>query len=557
MTAREQEELVQRILDGETRPEDVPVFKARFREDPGFRRRYLEHAMLSSCLESLGTSEVRRHRYAWDAVIFRLGRKRLVKSLVWAAAAVLVLLLVGRFIYLRPRMDAETARLAFAGGTRWDLQQTTRQGEPDDPPSPRTMKPDSTLKLEQGVAEVEFPSGVRAWLAGSSQLTYHGKGDFHLDHGKVWFEIPQGANGVVLTTPRIRVVDQGTEFGVISEGAYLDEVHVQTGQVLVQALTGRKEQTVVRAMKAVAVDFVGRIVDHRLDAGVFSRKLPRCLPYLHWSFDALEEGCFATTGVHPRLDTIQAQYRSILATPDEQRRGLGVIGGSVRFVQPGDMAVTSYRGVSGNTPRTLSFWVRVPPDRLRELSGGNWVGMLGWGRRHHPDSAFNESIHAIMGAPHLPIRGKATAPGLVPILSFEGIWYEGETNLADGAWHHLIWSVSGNLGTAETPGVVLYCDGKPESLREGGRDEKRLAHWPPRIDTVVSEDNSSPLTFGGSLIKDMDLSGYFPGELDEVFVIEGAVNPAEARRLFLENRYDPAPPQPIPVVEPENDGKEK
>jgi|GEM_PF-5349801 len=145
--------------------------------------------------------------------------------------------------------------------------------------------------------------------------------------------------------------------------------------------------------------------------------------------------------------------------------------------------------------------------------------------------------------------GGPSGLNMVPNLSFEGIWLEGETNLADGEWHHLVWTFAGKFNAAGEPEMTCYCDGKPEELLVGGMDPDRLLHWPPRIDTVVDHEDSVPLILGGSLLSIDDRQSLVPGELDEVYVIEGAIDAVAARRLFLENRYEPAPPKQIPLAE--------
>lgn len=538
MIPREQEDLVQRILDGDASPEDIAAFQTFFREDANFRQRYYDHTALVDFMES--TFRPKPAVRDFEPLNSPPARsKALSFPARWAAVAALILLLsVAGFLLWGLRGKSVVGELAFSDGSRWSLQ-GSRSGAQADATAELSFSPGDILELQQGVARISFKPGIQAVVSGPARFSYVEPGHFQLDHGMVWFDVPERATEkIVVTTPRMRLADRGTQFGVIASRQGIDEVHVQEGQVESEGLLGGRERAVVNAGRAVAFGDSGSVREQRVNSAGFVHTLPRSLPHVHWSFDEVVAGKFPAAGEYPHLDNFRAEYRSPAATPSFQRLVSGVFGNAVGFQQAGDLVVTPYAGVSGNAPRTVAFWLRLPPEQTEMHHKIGWTGLLGWGRRRYPDMTFTESIHAIIGPPKIQQKAEWS---LVPILSFERVWLEGSTNLADGKWHHLVWIYSGKLRSDQTPDVACYCDGQPERLITGV-NAPDLAHSPIKIDTVVDDEKSVPVILGGSLLSIDDKESLFPGEMDEVYVIEGAITPAAARRLFLENRFVPETP---------------
>ena len=533
MTPREQDDLVQLILDGQADQDDIATFQKFFREDAGFRQRYYDHTTLADYLESTFRPDRAKEGRQDNGRPAR--RKILPFAVKWTAvAAVLLLLSVAAFLLTGVRDKSAAGKLAFSAGSRWSVQAANSASASGE----LTLSPGDVLELQQGVARISFDSGVQAVVSGACRLYYPEAGRFQLEHGTVWFDISEQALGsLVITTPRMRIVNHGTQFGVIASRQGTDEVHVLNGRVESEGLRGGRVRAVVNAGRAVAFNDAGEVHEQRNDANGFVKKLPDELPYVHWSFDELVGGKFPTSGKFPALTDAHAEYRSPESTPSDQRVVSGVFGNAVKFKQAGDLVVTPYAGISGSGPRSMAFWMRMPPDQAEEQRSIGWTGLLGWGRRHYPDMNFTESIHAIVGQAQLQGPDVKTR---VPILSFERIWFEGTTNLFDGKWHHLVWTYSGGTRSGGLPDVMCYCDGRPETLRVGGymnftSSEMRAL----KINTVVDDDKSVPVILGGSLLSIEDTESLFPGEMDEVYVIEGVVTQTAARRLFLENRFVP------------------
>jgi hypothetical protein len=173
---------------------------------------------------------------------------------------------------------------------------------------------------------------------------------------------------------------------------------------------------------------------------------------------------------------------------------------------------TDFPGFSGASPRSISFWVRIPPDTpetlaysflswgTKDVQGGKW--QMGW-------NTGNDN------------------PGTVGALRTEvqGGYHIGSTDLRSGRWHHLVCVFTGGTGADVASHVRHYID---------GRLDPTTAILSKAVDTRTSGNNVLPLTLGRRLEGD---SYYrtFSGELDEVYLFPTALTPEQIEQLYREN----------------------
>jgi hypothetical protein len=86
------------------------------------------------------------------------------------------------------------------------------------------------LKIERGLAEIHFQCGARVILEGPSVLELLSSKSARLVSGKLTARVPTEAIGFEILSPQGKVIDRGTEFGVVSEKGST-EVYVFQGQV--------------------------------------------------------------------------------------------------------------------------------------------------------------------------------------------------------------------------------------------------------------------------------------------------------------------------------------
>jgi hypothetical protein len=117
---------------------------------------------------------------------------------------------------------ANVAWLVNAQDCRWmDKDQTPG----------RDMRPGKTLRLERGLAEIEFDRGARIILQGPAGLDLLSGSAARLLYGTLTARVPAQARGFTVLSPGGRVVDLGTEFGLSVNEAGATTVRVFKGEV--------------------------------------------------------------------------------------------------------------------------------------------------------------------------------------------------------------------------------------------------------------------------------------------------------------------------------------
>jgi hypothetical protein len=95
----------------------------------------------------------------------------------------------------------------------------------------RDMRAGKTLRLERGLAEIEFEGGARVILQGPAGIQLVSGSCARLFHGTLTARVSEGARGFAVLSPRGKVVDLGTEFGLSVNERGATTVRVFTGEV--------------------------------------------------------------------------------------------------------------------------------------------------------------------------------------------------------------------------------------------------------------------------------------------------------------------------------------
>ena len=88
------------------------------------------------------------------------------------------------------------------------------------------------LKLDAGLAQLEFRQGAYVVLEGPAEFDLTHANEGHLRVGRLRANVPQVAKGFTVDTPKGKVIDLGTEFGVNVEENGVTEIFVYVGKVL-------------------------------------------------------------------------------------------------------------------------------------------------------------------------------------------------------------------------------------------------------------------------------------------------------------------------------------
>lgn len=365
------------------------------------------------------------------------------------------------------------------------------------------LLPPGELRLDSGSVELTFFSGAKVNLQGP--CVFHLKSDFRaaLRSGRMTAEVPEQAIGFTIHTPTGIVRDLGTAFALEVQKNGVSDIHVLDGKV---EASPRDSNAVVQISGNQASRLAGgKLTPIRFRAEGWPHRPRRedssALPSsVHWSFDRFQGGeTVDEGGVHPLWARVSPDDQA--ARPPQLEPGIR--GNAIRFNGINEYAESSYRGVSGDKPRSVSFWVRIPPDAPYTYPNG----IVSWGSVEDAKKwqvCWNNGDQGTVGA----LR-----------VEFGNGYLIGTTDLRDGLWHHLAVVYLGGSGSDVASHVKLYVDGRLETL-SGRRSQ------------FIRTDTESPRSIAVTLGKWLGRwpgkePFFFRGAVDEVRIHEQALTPGQ------------------------------
>jgi len=134
------------------------------------------------------------------------------------------------------------------------------------------------LFLEEGWAQIKFVSGAEVILQAPCALDLRSSRRVFLEDGLLTARIVSPrAQGFTVQTPNSRVVDFGTEFGVLARQGKDSEVHVFDGQVRLEPVYQDKHKGRSRELvegRSARIDQKGTLTEGALQEDLFYRSLP-------------------------------------------------------------------------------------------------------------------------------------------------------------------------------------------------------------------------------------------------------------------------------------------
>lgn len=133
------------------------------------------------------------------------------------------------------------------------------------------------MRLHEGMAEITLRKGSTVIVQAPSEFKLCSPKRLILTQGTITAEVPPGAPNLLIKTPKLDVIDFGTEFGLQVANQNQVEVHVFDGEVGLTPPTSPSDeaQTFIEGQAAV-MDETGRIQQHSLEdrPRLFMRQLP-------------------------------------------------------------------------------------------------------------------------------------------------------------------------------------------------------------------------------------------------------------------------------------------
>jgi len=439
------------------------------------------------------------------------------KSIRYAAFSAAALLLIGLVLMQMFFINKQPTGLSMkvSPGSEFSLSHDGDQGEAHE----TRMAKGSRLQLSQGAVELTFASGVKSIVMAPADMTLHDDNTLYMNQGTAWFHVPSEAVGFQVKTREFDIVDLGAEFGVRATPDLHDEVHVITGKIKVTALGLRKETATLTNGQARKVDAVGRLVTIPSEASAFVTSLPKSLPYMHWSFDDIEDGSFRAAGNHSNLSNGTAKPRT--KTAQSMHVG-GRFGKAVRFRgDVGEEILTQWLGISGSRPRTVACWIKATPGASTQAVDN----IVSWGLNNPGQTGWHTKWKLML------------EPGLLHASGYQGRRTAKVSNITDGEWHHI--ACTHRIQNQNKLEVHFYVDG--QLVQSRWHSPYKTGIKPPN--TITRDLYSDPVLFGADLFTPERGHLYrYRGQLDEIYIFEGVLSASSIHQLATENIYSPDHP---------------
>jgi hypothetical protein len=528
MTPVDSRQLLAAWLAGELDAEGTQQLLDLCRQDSAFREEVARHKSFERLLRLAGISgtdaafidelAVRCHvpdgdsRDLANAVRWRVHWHR------WAATAAVACLMIGgawwAWSWSRP-----VATIESLTSVRWS------DGQPAVEINDGISR--GRLRIAEGFVALRFSRGARLLVEGPAELDLRSPDLVRIASGKAFAHVPESAIGFTIEGPTGRVVDRGTDFAVNIAASSM-EVHVLKG--LVEAGRGSTLQPLrEREALQISAKAVNAIP---MDSGQFLTNAPpallRPIGWAHWSFD--ENAGTTTEGRSAGLGPIDpaAQLTALNQNPAGPQWTTGQFGAALAFDGEDDYVQTAFPGISGDAPRTVAFWVKVPTDfRLK-----NGYALVSWGSTVEEGEAWQISVNPKAETGELG-RLRVGRIG-EPVI--------GTTDLRDDRWHHVAVVFYGGDHPDGATQILMYVDGQLERTHRKSM---------PIVHTDIDSPGSKKVAFGLNIGPVGKRPGKAPewlvfrGCMDEVFICDGALSQLQVRELMARNYTDAfVPPAP-------------
>ena len=519
MTQVQLETRIQEALDGVISEENWLALQDEMaRSDEACRTycRYVQlHGLLGQRSKGLQALTFQGPVIPMNELVTGRRRKAFVMAIGLAAVLLVMAAVVMNMVFVNqgPEMVFKVSP-----GTQYELT----HAESEETPAGMALTKGSVLKLQQGVVELSFESGVRAIVSGPSELSLDDDNELTLKRGKAWFDVPRKARGFRVNTEELCVIDLGTQFGVYANATGEDEVHLFKGIVEVNS-TMNPTVKLDLTEGGLKVHEQGELVSVDVNEALFLTELPDTLPYLHWSFDGEGDERYLVQGSATPVENLKTREYS--TQQDSAIRTVpGKFGQAIAADGLGSYVASEWRGVPGGNPRTLAYWIRLPKEE-RYINP-----IVGWGRRNINGSANTGSFFSFV---------ETMSWGVVCGVEVGWYWMKGQTNLQDEEWHHVAHVFTGKNKADGTPDIVTYVDGREESMTRYLAAGKEYGEERIVVNTITEPAESVPLQIFTHLWVDRNQGETYTAkpELDELYIFEAALLPAEIKKLYRFNNY--------------------
>jgi hypothetical protein len=415
------------------------------------------------------------------------------------------------------RIDNTVAVLLVAPGAVWgDTEVPTRAGAP---------LPPGWLRLKAGLAHLEFYNGATVIVEGPADLRLISRSEAFCERGKLRATVPPQASGFVIGTPKLNLVDRGTEFGLRVGDDVPTEVHVFQGQVDVyDPRDGRGEaaKKEVTTGRGVRLDGPGRLSAIAPNPSAFKTAQESA----QRSEDEMRQRqeAWRKASAELRRDPSLKLYYSFQSRKPGGRSLLDEAG---ERKQPCDGVIVGCTWATGRWPGRSGLEFKQVSDRVRLHIPGEFdeLTMAAWVRVDALPHRFNSLFMTDgwdPGAPHWHISNEGRIElGVQARNPKGGIHFLSPPVFTPerlGRWVHLavVYDRRGQ--------VCHYVDGRP------------IHQEPVEFDTALNFGNAEMGNWNLGTRRDKSSIRYFNGCIDEFLLFSRSLTEQEIESLYEVSR---------------------
>lgn len=510
--------LIQALIDGRISEQDLALVQDELARSEDARNLYLDTVEIDTFLSQQTTEPALKDNVVSMEHVVQRQKRRVFKVAVMAAAALLILSLVTMRVFFIETTPPSGLTFEVAPGTQFEISHRSATG----PANELTLEPGSRLQLSQGTVELNFDSGVKSIVSAPADITLHEPNSLYMNLGTAWFYVPQKAVGFKVTTKDLDIVDLGTKFGVIASPTQHDELHVLEGKVQVTANRLRKESAILTAGEARRIDPIGRLTNIPTKPKAFLTQLPQSLPYIRLAFNGTEQQQLEITG------TIRTG-RDLTATMEMKEGQVfptrpGKFGNCLSSIGNGTIQ-TNWDGISGNKPRTVAYWVKLPKPESYYIHP-----LISWGGQNEQQFISTREFYTFV---------ETVNDRSVSGLSLGAYWIKGTRDIADSQWHHIAYVYTGKSKADGDPEITCYIDGTIEATtRHAYSNVAKNDDGNIIVNTATEDFNASALWLFGHMWYRPYESISTTRQLDEIYIFQGALNEQDILKLYHHNQLN-------------------
>ncbi|BDS07082.1 hypothetical protein NT6N_21220 [Oceaniferula spumae] len=504
--------LIQDLEDGLISPEDRAKLMNLMREHVEVRELYLKHTQMVALLQQNAESRAELGTMPVSQVMSNTqSRRTAIVSFSYGIAALLLLGVC--FWFFHANNTPDTRQWIVMEGSV-DAKYVVSYSD-DESRDVDSLQPGDKISVQQGLVQFTFPSGVKSIIEGPSQLELTGDLSVKMDGGQAWFRVPEAGHGFTVQTRNVNVVDLGTEFGVRFDDDENIQIHVSKGKVMAEPAFKAMDDHELIAGQAMAFDANGKGEVVEITTSLFRQKFTHSMPYLHWSFDRLENGAFVADGTMPGVGDFEAKLRHLKTgshfTDPSKHLVKGKYGNAFSMDGKGLFAESAFPGIGGNTPRTIAMWIR---HRQEFTAADKVTPYCVWGQGR-PSEIWKFAV-----------KEEGDSHQLITTTYATGHFTDLNADVRN-QWTHIASVYTGKQLANGYPEIIQYINGVRQDVKALVRNGE------PVVNTNITSSESKPVRFGAAMMAGRNSLN---GDIDEVFLFRGVLSDEQITQLVKENR---------------------